>query len=55
MAMGPNKCGANFIVVKIAVGPSAPPIISNKTPYQVPVQAYPVNNKKTNGIFSFFK
>ena len=27
MAIGPNKWGASFIVVKIAVGPSAPPII----------------------------
>ena len=27
MAIGPNKCGASLIVVKIAVGPSAPPMI----------------------------
>ena len=27
MAIGPNRCGANLMVVKIAVGPSAPPMI----------------------------
>ena len=27
MAMGPSMWGANLIVVKMAVGPSAPPIM----------------------------
>ena len=27
MAIGPSKCGANFEVKKILVGPSAPPMI----------------------------
>ena len=30
MAIGPSKWGASLIVVKIAVGPSAPPIIPNE-------------------------
>ena len=30
IAIGPSISGASFIVVKIAVGPSAPPIIANE-------------------------
>ena len=33
MAIGPSKWGASLIVVKIAVGPSAPPIIPNEAAY----------------------
>ncbi len=29
MAIGPNRWGASLMVVKIAVGPSAPPIMPN--------------------------
>ena len=28
MAIGPSRCGASLMVVKMAVGPSAPPIIA---------------------------
>ncbi len=30
IAMGPRRCGANLMVVKIAVGPSAPPMIASE-------------------------